>query len=166
MRAIGMLCCMACAAAASPALPASQHCGAPQIAGNWTRTDLIAFPHTRLEIVPLGGVSFAVLTPQLSARRVAPDDPHNGLASVLPNGTMEVNCTQPRWCRTIVGSIHPPKTISINTKYMIFGAYKGGANCSQMTMVSPPGSADSSPGAVYCNSATDKACPAPPLHAV
>eukprot|EP01051_Picozoa_sp_SAG22_P009161 SAG22_NODE_744_length_7501_cov_2.644826_4_plen_266_part_00 len=164
---VGLVWCVAAAGRPASPLPPSQRCGVAEIAGNWTRTDMIAFPHTRVEIVPLGGTEFAVLAPQISSRRSSPTDPRNGLGSVLPNGTMEVNCSKPRWCRTLVGGGFPPKrppakVVSIDTKYMIFGAWKGRANCSQITMVNPPGAPGAASKAVYCNRATDSSCPAPP----
>jgi hypothetical protein len=144
-------------------LPPSQHCGTVEIAGNWTRMDMVAFPHTRIEIVPLGGSRFAVLVPQLGSRRPVPSDPTNGVATVFVNGTMSVNCTKPRWCRTVVGSFPPRPQATISTKYIVFGSWHDdGVNCSKISMFDPPGSPGSSRPMVMCKHATDKKCPPPP----
>ena len=169
-RALGMVAVLLHAAVGTassdvaPPLPTSQRCGAAQIAGDWTRTDLFpAFPHTRVSILPLNGTQFAVTVPQLGSKRSEASDPTNGLATVLANGTMAVNCTAPRWCRTIVGFANNSRPESIDTKYIVFGSWQhGGVNCSKILMFNPPGSPGSSSPAILCNYATDPTCPPPP----
>ena len=144
-------------------LPPSQHCGTVAIAGNWTRNDIRGFLPTRIEIAPLGGSRFAILPPQIGSRRPVPSDPTSGIATVFANGTMSVNCTSPRWCQTVWGSVRPRRTVTISTKYIVFGSWqKDGANCSKISMFNPPGSPGSDRPIVLCNHATDITCPPPP----
>ena len=156
-------------------LPPSQVCSVGELVGNWTGS-LLGMPgksaSTRMEVRRRDEHSLFLLPPTIGRYqwRAQPDPLTTAIATLLPNGTGAVWCPPPvnssvqgGWCSVIYRSLGRNHTTTrVYNRTLISGSWKGGPNCSSLTLRNPPGL----PGTPFhwCNHFRAAACPEPPLY--